>query len=135
MALASPLQVTAARPRVAAVRSARRVSAARPVAALGSGCLNLSSRSLTDTARLARVNAGGAVRGRGLRVVAEEGQFAGAEEKAGKEGQFNQLLGIKGGSKETNIWKIRLQLTKPVTWVPLVWHGPGACTRSLFRST
>ena len=32
-----------------------------------------------------------------------------------------QLLGVKGASQETNIWKIRLQLTKPVTWVPLVW--------------
>ncbi|OMP12233.1 UbiA prenyltransferase family [Corchorus olitorius] len=34
---------------------------------------------------------------------------------------FNQLLGIKGAAQETNIWKIRLQLTKPVTWPPLVW--------------
>lgn len=34
---------------------------------------------------------------------------------------FNQLLGIKGAKQETNIWKIRLQLTKPVTWPPLVW--------------
>lgn len=32
-----------------------------------------------------------------------------------------QLLGVKGASQETNIWKIRLQLTKPVTWIPLVW--------------
>ncbi|GAB0492860.1 hypothetical protein MMPV_004130 [Pyropia vietnamensis] len=32
-----------------------------------------------------------------------------------------QLLGMKGASAETNIWKIRLQLMKPVTWVPLVW--------------
>ncbi|CAL4959345.1 unnamed protein product [Urochloa decumbens] len=34
---------------------------------------------------------------------------------------FNQLLGIKGAKQETDIWKIRLQLTKPVTWPPLVW--------------
>ncbi|OMO85007.1 UbiA prenyltransferase family [Corchorus capsularis] len=34
---------------------------------------------------------------------------------------FNQLLGIKGAAQETDIWKIRLQLTKPVTWPPLVW--------------
>lgn len=32
-----------------------------------------------------------------------------------------QLLGIRGGGDETNIWKIRLQLMKPVTWVPLIW--------------
>jgi chlorophyll synthase len=36
-------------------------------------------------------------------------------------GGFRQLLGLKGASKETDIWKIRLQLTKPVTWIPLVW--------------
>ncbi|KAK8947328.1 hypothetical protein KSP39_PZI006684 [Platanthera zijinensis] len=34
---------------------------------------------------------------------------------------FNQLLGIKGAALENNKWKIRLQLTKPVTWPPLVW--------------
>ncbi|KMZ70778.1 Chlorophyll synthase [Zostera marina] len=34
---------------------------------------------------------------------------------------LNQLLGMKGASSENNIWKIRLQLTKPVTWPPLVW--------------
>ena len=36
-------------------------------------------------------------------------------------GSVRQLLGLKGASAETNIWKIRLQLTKPVTWIPLVW--------------
>jgi len=37
------------------------------------------------------------------------------------QGKIRQLLGVKGASTETNIWKIRLQLTKPVTWIPLVW--------------
>lgn len=32
-----------------------------------------------------------------------------------------QLLGVRGASQESNIWKIRLQLTKPVTWIPLLW--------------
>ncbi|HIK25887.1 MAG: chlorophyll synthase ChlG [Thermosynechococcus sp. Uc] len=33
-----------------------------------------------------------------------------------------QLLGMKGAkSGETNIWKIRLQLMKPITWIPLMW--------------
>jgi chlorophyll synthase len=36
-------------------------------------------------------------------------------------GGVRQLLGLKGATTETNIWKIRLQLTKPVTWIPLVW--------------
>ncbi len=33
-----------------------------------------------------------------------------------------QLLGMKGAADgETNIWKIRLQLMKPITWIPLIW--------------
>ena len=32
-----------------------------------------------------------------------------------------QLLGIKGAAETDNKWAIRLQLTKPVTWVPLIW--------------
>ena len=33
-----------------------------------------------------------------------------------------QLLGMKGAAAgETNIWKIRLQLMKPITWIPLIW--------------
>uniref|UniRef100_B8HUG0 Chlorophyll synthase, ChlG n=1 Tax=Cyanothece sp. (strain PCC 7425 / ATCC 29141) TaxID=395961 RepID=B8HUG0_CYAP4 len=33
-----------------------------------------------------------------------------------------QLLGMKGAQPgETNLWKIRLQLMKPITWIPLVW--------------
>ncbi len=32
-----------------------------------------------------------------------------------------QLLGIKGGSETKNTWKLRLQLMKPITWIPLLW--------------
>ncbi|NEP62100.1 MAG: chlorophyll synthase ChlG [Symploca sp. SIO2G7] len=33
-----------------------------------------------------------------------------------------QILGMKGAAAgETSIWKIRLQLMKPITWVPLIW--------------
>lgn len=33
-----------------------------------------------------------------------------------------QMLGMKGASSgETNVWKIRLQLMKPITWIPLIW--------------
>lgn len=33
-----------------------------------------------------------------------------------------QLLGMKGAaSGETSLWKIRLQLMKPITWIPLIW--------------
>jgi chlorophyll synthase len=33
-----------------------------------------------------------------------------------------QLLGMKGAQPgEKNIWKLRLQLMKPITWIPLIW--------------
>lgn len=32
-----------------------------------------------------------------------------------------QLMGIKGAEQTDNIWAIRLQLMKPVTWIPLIW--------------
>ncbi|MFN3926312.1 MAG: chlorophyll synthase ChlG [Pseudanabaenaceae cyanobacterium] len=39
-----------------------------------------------------------------------------------KTARARQLLGMKGADvKETNIWKIRLQLMKPITWIPLIW--------------
>lgn len=42
------------------------------------------------------------------------------EEKQGSKAR--QMLGMKGAaSGETNIWKIRLQLMKPITWIPLIW--------------
>nr|WP_221630147.1 MULTISPECIES: chlorophyll synthase ChlG [unclassified Synechococcus] len=31
------------------------------------------------------------------------------------------MLGMKGASGTTSIWKLRLQLMKPVTWIPLIW--------------
>ncbi len=36
-------------------------------------------------------------------------------------GAARQMLGMKGASTTSNIWKIRLQLMKPVTWIPLIW--------------
>ncbi|GER55790.1 unnamed protein product, partial [Striga asiatica] len=46
-----------------------------------------------------------------------------APDKAAAESgsSINQILGIKGAKQESNKWKIRVQLTKPVTWPPLVW--------------
>ncbi|MFP4009397.1 MAG: chlorophyll synthase ChlG [Spirulinaceae cyanobacterium] len=39
-----------------------------------------------------------------------------------KTGKTRQLLGMKGAAAgEKNIWKIRLQLMKPITWIPLIW--------------
>lgn len=43
------------------------------------------------------------------------------EEKASKDSAARQMLGMKGAALETDKFKIRVQLTKPVTWVPLIW--------------
>lgn len=40
-----------------------------------------------------------------------------------------QMMGMKGAAEETNIWKIRVQLTKPVTWIPLIWGARMTLTR------
>ena len=44
-----------------------------------------------------------------------------------------QLLGMKGAGAETNKWKIRLQLTKPVTWVPLIWGALPLSTACIMK--
>ncbi|MGI0493036.1 chlorophyll synthase ChlG [Alkalinema pantanalense CENA528] len=45
-----------------------------------------------------------------------------AEEKDNRSAKARQLLGMKGAEvEEKSIWKIRLQLMKPVTWIPLMW--------------
>ncbi|XP_059668015.1 chlorophyll synthase, chloroplastic isoform X1 [Cornus florida] len=60
---------------------------------------------------------------RATETEANEAVNAQAPDKApvGGGSSFNQLLGIKGAKQESDKWKIRLQLTKPVTWPPLVW--------------
>jgi hypothetical protein len=32
-----------------------------------------------------------------------------------------QLLGMKGAAETDDLLKIRVQLMKPVTWIPLIW--------------
>ncbi len=47
-----------------------------------------------------------------------------------------QLLGMKGAAQTTNLWAIRLQLMKPVTWIPLIWGVIcGAAASGQFRWT
>ena len=44
------------------------------------------------------------------------------ESQGDRTAKTRQLLGMKGAaSGETSIWKIRLQLMKPITWIPLIW--------------
>ena len=51
-----------------------------------------------------------------------EQQPLAAESAANRSTKARQLLGMKGAQAgETNIWKIRLQLMKPITWIPLIW--------------
>lgn len=38
-----------------------------------------------------------------------------------KGAKARQLLGMKGAARGKNIWLIRLQLMKPITWIPLMW--------------
>jgi len=41
---------------------------------------------------------------------------------ADRNAKARQMLGMKGAQAgETSIWKIRLQLMKPITWIPLIW--------------
>lgn len=42
-------------------------------------------------------------------------------ERDDKGSKARQLLGMKGASQAKNIWQIRLQLMKPITWIPLIW--------------
>ena len=44
------------------------------------------------------------------------------DNSAERSAKTRQLLGMKGAAPgETSIWKIRLQLMKPITWIPLIW--------------
>lgn len=52
----------------------------------------------------------------------KEQSAAPAKDDAG----VRQMLGMKGAAEETDKWKIRVQLTKPVTWVPLIWGAHAA---------
>ncbi|HEY9656947.1 MAG TPA: chlorophyll synthase ChlG [Allocoleopsis sp.] len=56
---------------------------------------------------------------------------------ADRNAKTRQLLGMKGAqSGETNIWKIRLQLMKPITWIPLIWGVVcGAASSGHYRWT
>jgi chlorophyll/bacteriochlorophyll a synthase len=59
-----------------------------------------------------------------LQAAALEGaeQNTSAEAVLDRSVKARQLLGMRGAeSGETNIWKIRLQLMKPITWIPLIW--------------
>ncbi|MGB3692070.1 MAG: chlorophyll synthase ChlG [Spirulinaceae cyanobacterium] len=44
------------------------------------------------------------------------------ESSSDRSAKARQMLGMKGAAPgESSIWKIRLQLMKPITWIPLIW--------------
>ncbi|PZV13634.1 MAG: chlorophyll synthase ChlG [Leptolyngbya sp.] len=50
------------------------------------------------------------------------GSDSGTDRFTNRNSQARQLLGMKGAQVgETSIWKLRLQLMKPITWIPLIW--------------
>lgn len=56
------------------------------------------------------------------KTAPEDSQAADLEPKtAERSAAARQLLGIKGAGDTTSKWKLRLQLMKPVTWIPLIW--------------
>jgi chlorophyll synthase len=53
---------------------------------------------------------------------APSGDIPASDSAAERSAKARQLLGMKGAQPgETSIWKIRLQLMKPITWIPLIW--------------
>ncbi|MBW4691051.1 MAG: chlorophyll synthase ChlG [Lyngbya sp. HA4199-MV5] len=66
-------------------------------------------------------------------LASEEAVTSGSDRTA----QARQLLGMKGAQQgETSIWKIRLQLMKPITWIPLIWGVVcGAASSGNYRWT
>lgn len=54
--------------------------------------------------------------------VASDGSAASVLPADDRSARARQLLGMKGAQTgDTSIWKIRLQLMKPITWIPLMW--------------
>jgi len=54
--------------------------------------------------------------------MSESSSSQSPEQQENRSGQTRQMLGMKGASTgETSVWKIRIQLMKPITWIPLIW--------------
>ncbi len=44
------------------------------------------------------------------------------ETNTAQSARARQMLGMKGADvRETSVWKLHLQLMKPITWIPLMW--------------
>jgi chlorophyll synthase len=69
--------------------------------------------------------------------LAPDGAVASVLSADDRSARTRQLLGMKGAQTgDTSIWKIRLQLMKPITWIPLMWGVIcGAASSGNFRWT
>ncbi|KAK4529464.1 hypothetical protein CCYA_CCYA01G0321 [Cyanidiococcus yangmingshanensis] len=88
--------------------------------------LKRTRRFLLAKRTLLQLNGKAEDRGSASEAKSSDKEEAGANEDAtssesASEQSIRQLLGMRGARRETNKWKIRLQLMKPVTWIPLVW--------------
>jgi chlorophyll synthase len=89
----SPVAVTSPNGRLSLLPSNKQQSEASPIA--------FDNESTTTSTQL---------QAKGTSKKAEDGSAG-----------VRQLLGVRGAERTDDIWKIRLQLTKPVTWIPLLW--------------
>lgn len=105
---------------------------AQPVLVAPTRGTTLSGRSLRvartpHVSRRLRMTASGPGPEKGSDPKPDPAASSTAEEpdsSASSTGAARQLLGIKDAestTEETSKWKLRLQLMKPVTWIPLVW--------------
>lgn len=80
-----------------------------------------AQETASDTGRSSLLVGGGAAAALAVVAAATRSKSSAVARAAKKEGGVQQLLGMKGASdEEVPLWKIRLQLCKPVTWPPLV---------------
>ncbi|KAK9797404.1 hypothetical protein WJX73_005912 [Symbiochloris irregularis] len=55
------------------------------------------------------------------RILAKQETEETTDAGTGFKANISQLLGIRGGEASSDLLRIRVQLMKPVTWVPLIW--------------
>lgn len=60
--------------------------------------------------------------GVGLKLCSSYEDFMTSPEQNSEDARTRQMLGMKGANvQNASIWQLRLQLMKPITWIPLMW--------------
>ncbi|KAG0568155.1 hypothetical protein M758_7G187500 [Ceratodon purpureus] len=117
----TPLSVHKPSAATNSAKSPLSASASVPVSGLGFKPLSLQRRGRISRTGLLRIKAAAKDTEEASKSSVPDVAPKAAEAAEAAGSAMNQLLGMKGASAETNKWKIRLQLTKPVTWAPLIW--------------